>query len=76
MDISVEIFWDYSRGNFWSIKIFKFGEMIRYDRLGSGEIDIDDTDQSLSDEQLYEAARELQRWYGIEYSRNVITIIR
>jgi hypothetical protein len=76
MGISVEIIWDSGRGNFWSIKIYKDGVLIRYDRLGSGLLEIDDTDPDLTDEELIEAARQQQSWYGIEFSRNVITIIR
>ena len=76
MGISVEIFWDGARGDFWSIKIYKDGNLIRYDRLGSGSLDIDDTDPDLTDEELIEAAREQQSWYGLEFSRNVISIIR
>ena len=76
MGISVEIFWDKARGDFWSIKIYKDGGLIRYDRLGSGPLEVDDTNPDLTDEELIEAAREQQGWLGIEFSRNVITIIR
>jgi len=76
MGVSVEILWDGGRGSFWSIKIYKDGVLIRYEQLGSDFLNIDDTNPDLDDEELIDAAREKQGWYGIEYSRNVINIIR
>ena len=76
MSIRVEILWDSNRGEVWTMKIYNGNDLLRYERLASPATDIDDTDPGLSDEDLIYAAREQQSWYGIEFSRNVITIIR
>jgi hypothetical protein len=76
MGIRVEIHWEVARGDLWTIKIYSGDDLLRHDRLSSPATDIDDTDPDLSDEELIYAAREQQRWYGIEFSANVITVIR
>lgn len=77
MNVRVEIFWDENRFGSWAMKVYKDGQMIRYDRLNASQNwEIDDTNPGLNDEALIDAARQHQSWYGIEFSRNVINIIR